>query len=152
MAGKTTVFASDFLKLIFNGTTIANIAKNVDPGDSPLTNLFLSLHTGDPEVVGNTGNAQTYLELQYNGGGQRVGVVRSLSGWTVTGNSVSPASVVNFPEKTSGTGGTATFVGIGTSQSNAGKLLWSGELSTPIVVTADGTVPSIKTSSTITET
>jgi hypothetical protein len=151
MAGKTTVFAADFLKLIFNGTTIPNIARDVDPATgSPLTSLFLSLHTSDP---GRTpANGQLTNELQYNGGGQRVGVVRSASGWTVTNDAVSPAAVVNFPEKTSGDGGSANWVGVGTSQSGAGKLLWSGQLTPPIVVTANGTVPSIKTSSTITET
>jgi hypothetical protein len=146
MAGKTTVFANDFLKLIFNKTPIANIAD--DAASSPLQNLFLSLHTQDP----GRGGTQLTNELQYNGGGQRVSVVRSNAGWTVTTDAVSPAAVVNFPEKTSGDGGTANWVGVGTSQSGAGKLLWSGQLTPPIVVTANGTVPSIKTSSTITET
>ena len=149
MAGKTTVFANDFLKLIFNKTTIANLA-DADAVASPLGSLFLSLHTADPGVGGN----QTTNELAYTGYARK-DVVRSASGWTVSNGppaSVSPANVVNFPEKTGGAGGTATFVGIGTSVNGTGKLLWSGQLSPAIVVTADGTVPSIKTSSTITET
>lgn len=41
MAGKTDVFENDLLKLIFNGTAIANLADNA----APLNNLYLTLHT-----------------------------------------------------------------------------------------------------------
>jgi len=36
MAGKSTAFANELLKLIFNGTSIANIADNA--ASSPITN------------------------------------------------------------------------------------------------------------------
>ena len=42
---KSSTFDNDLLKLIFNATAIANIADNA--GSSPLTNLYLSLHTAD---------------------------------------------------------------------------------------------------------
>ncbi len=43
---KGNTFENDLLKLIFNATAIANIADNA--GSSPLTNLYVSLHTADP--------------------------------------------------------------------------------------------------------
>src|SRR5262245_35265390 len=49
--GKANTFDNDLLKLIFNATPIANIADNA--ATSPLTNLYLSLHTADPGAGGN---------------------------------------------------------------------------------------------------
>ena len=46
MAGKTDVFENDILKLIFNASAIANLADNA--ASSPVTKLYLSLHTADP--------------------------------------------------------------------------------------------------------
>ena len=47
---KGNTFENDFLKLIFNATTIANIANNATSG--PLTNLYVSLHTGNIDETG----------------------------------------------------------------------------------------------------
>ena len=44
--GKSSTFDNDWLKLIFNATAIANIADNA--ATSPLTNLYVALHTADP--------------------------------------------------------------------------------------------------------
>jgi hypothetical protein len=49
--GKGATFDNDLLKLIFNATGIANIADNA--ASSPLTNLYVSLHTADPTSSGN---------------------------------------------------------------------------------------------------
>lgn len=49
-AGKGDTFENDVLKLIFNGTAIANLADNA--ASSPLTNLEVSLHTADPTDSG----------------------------------------------------------------------------------------------------
>lgn len=43
---KGNTFELDFLKLVFNATAIANIADNA--ASSPLTSLYLALHTADP--------------------------------------------------------------------------------------------------------
>ena len=48
---KGDTFESDLLKLIFNATAIANIADNA--ASSPLTNLFVPLHTADPGEAGS---------------------------------------------------------------------------------------------------
>lgn len=139
---KGDVFENDWLKLIFNATAIANIADNA--ATSPLTNLFVALHTADP---GETGNQSTN-ETTYTGYG-RVSVARTSGGWTVTGNSVSPAATINFPQCTAGTA-TITHVSVGVATSGATKVLYKGAVSPNISVSA-GVTPQLTTSSAITE-
>lgn len=140
---KGNTFENDLLKLIFNATAIANIADNA--GTSPLTNLYVSLHTGDPGEDGN----QTTSEVSYTGYA-RVAVERTSDGWTVTNNSVSPAADITFGQMTEGTGGTVTHAAIGTASSGTGKILYKGSLSASIEVTT-GVTPIIGAGSTITE-
>lgn len=144
MAGKTDVFENDFLKLIFQGTAIANIADNA--ASSPLTNLYMSLHTADPTDAAASG--QSTNETTYTGYA-RVAVARTSGGWTVTGNSVSPVATISFGTCSAGTA-TITHVGIGTLSSGTGKLLMTGSLS-PSISVSTGVVPQITTASVITE-
>lgn len=139
---KSNAFENDLLKLLFNGTAIANIADNA--GTSPLTDLYVALHTADPGEAGD----QTTNEIAYTSYA-RVAVARSGAGWTVSANSVSPAAAITFPTGTGGSG-TATYVSIGTDASGAGKILYKGAL-TPNVVCGNGITPQITTASTITE-
>ena len=140
---KGNTFENDFLKLIFNGTAIANIADNA--ASAPLTNLYLALHTADPGEAGD----QTTSETAYTGYA-RVAVARTAGGWTVTANSVSPVAAVDFGECTASPGSPATHASIGTAASGAGKVLYKGALS-PAITIAVGVIPRIKTTSTITE-
>lgn len=144
MAGKTDVFENDLLKLIFNGTPIANIADNA--ASLPLTTLYLSLHTADPTDAAASG--QSTSEATYTGYA-RVAVTRSSAGWTVSGNSVSPVANVEFGQCTAGTA-TITYAGIGTAASGTGKLLYVGAISPAIAVSA-GVIPRLTPASTITE-
>jgi hypothetical protein len=139
---KGNTFENDLLKLIFNATAIANIADNA--AASPLTNLYVSLHTADPGEAGD----QTTNECAYTSYA-RVAVARSGSGWTVTNNSVSPAAEISFPTATGGTE-TATHFGVGTASSGAGKLLYSGTVS-PNISISSGVTPKLTTSTTVTE-
>ena len=139
---KSDVWENDLLKLLFNATPIANIADNAASG--PITNIYVSLHTADP----TEGGTQTSSETSY-GAYARVAKLRTSGGWTVTANSVSPASNIDFPEATSGTG-TITHFGVGTLVSGAGKLLYSGTIS-PTITIATGVAPRLTTASTITE-
>lgn len=139
---KGNTYENDILKLLFNATAISNIADNAASG--PLTNLYVSLHTADPGEAGS----QTTSECAY-GSYSRVAVARSGSGWTVTNNSVSPASYIDFPAASSGSE-TATYAAIGTASSGAGKLLYSGAISPSIVITT-GVQPRLSTASTVTE-
>jgi hypothetical protein len=140
--GKSTTFSSDLLKLIFNATAIANMADNA--ASSPLTNLYVSLHTADPGAGGN----QTTNEAAYTSYA-RVAVARSSGGWTVTSNSVSPASTVSFPACTGGSS-TVSYFAVGTASSGTGKILYSGTV-TPNISVASGVTPQLTTASTITE-
>lgn len=140
---KANTFEADMLKLIFQAVAIANLADNA--ASSPLTNLYLSLHTSDPGEAGD----QTTNEISYTGYA-RVAVARTTGGWAITGTSISPVADVTFPASTGGTGGTATHAAIGTDISGAGKILYSGALS-PTIAVANGVTPVIKTTSTVTE-
>lgn len=139
---KGDTFENDWLKLIFQATAIANIADNA--ATSPLTNLYVSLHTADPADAGN----QTTSETAYTSYA-RVAVARTSGGWTVTGNSVSPVANIDFPACTGGTA-TITHFGIGTASSGTGKLLYSGTVS-PNISVSSGVTPRLTTASTVTE-
>ena len=139
---KGNTFENDLLKLIFNATAIAGIADNA--GSSPLTSLYVSLHTADPGEAGD----QATNEVSYTGY-QRVAVARSGAGWTVTNNSVSPASDITFPQCTGGSA-TATHFAVGTAPSGAGKILYKGTV-TPNISISNGVTPRLTTATTITE-
>lgn len=139
---KGNTFENDLVKLIFQATAIANIADNA--ASSPLTNLYVSLHTGDPGETGDqTTNETTYTSYA------RVAVARSGSGFTVTNNSVSPAANIDFPACTGGTA-TITHFGIGTASSSTGKLLYKGSVS-PSISVSTGVTPRLTTSTAVTE-
>lgn len=139
---KSNTFENDLLLLIFNGTAIANIADNA--ASSPLTNLYVALHTADP---GETG-VQTTSECAYTSYA-RVAVARSSAGWTVTANQVVPLAAIQFPTATGGTE-TATHFSIGTASSGDGKILYSGTVS-PNMNISSGITPILSTGTTVSE-
>jgi hypothetical protein len=123
---KGNTFENDVVKLIFNATAIANIADNAS--SSPLTSLYLALHTADPGEAGDqTTNEATYTSYA------RVAVTRNSGGWTVSGNSATNTALVQFPQCTGGTN-TITHVSIGTASSSTGKILYSGALNSSLSV------------------
>jgi hypothetical protein len=140
---KGNTFENDILKLIFNATAIADIAEN--DASSPLTNLYVSLHTADPGEAGD----QTTNETAYTGYA-RVAVARTTGGWTVTNNSVSPVANIDCGECTASPGAAITHFAVGTAASGAGKILYSGTVS-PNITMAVGVIPRLKTTSTVTE-
>lgn len=135
-------FEADILGLIFNATAISGLADNASA--SPLTNLYVALHTADPGEGGNQGTS----EVNYTGYA-RVAVQRSGAGWTLAGQTISPTAVIEFGEMTAGTAGTATHATVGTAASGAGKVIIRGALS-PTIQFQVGTVPRIRANSTIT--
>lgn len=139
---KGDTFENDLLKLIFNATAIANMADNA--AASPLTNLYVALHTADPGEAGN----QTTSEVAYTSYA-RVAVARTTGGWTVTANSVSPAADITFPAGTGGSG-TATHWSVGTAASGTGKILYKGTV-TPNIVLGNGITPKLTTATAVTE-
>lgn len=135
-------FEADILGLIFNATAISGLADNASA--SPLTNLYVALHTADPGEGGN----QSTSEVNYTGYA-RVAVQRSGAGWTLAGQTISPTAVIEFGEMTAGTAGTAVYATVGTAASGAGKVIIRGALS-PTIPFQVGTVPRIRANSTIT--
>jgi len=121
---KGTTSSNDYLKLLYTAVAIANIGDNA--ASAPLTNLYASLHSAYPGVGGD----QTTSEISYTGYA-RVAVARSGSGWTVTGNSVSPVAQINFGQ-CSGGSATAMFFATGTASSSTGKLLHFGPIGTKL--------------------
>lgn len=138
--GIDLTFAGQLLKLIGNGTAIANIADNA--AASPLTNLYWALHSADP-----AGGNQATSEIAYTGYA-RVASLRTSSGLVVVGSSILPVADFSFPNPSAAAGAVATFISLGSAASGAGKLLWSGALSTPITV-AIGNPPLISGGSSI---
>jgi hypothetical protein len=139
---KGNTFENDVCKLIFNATAIANIADNA--ASSPLTNLYMALHTADPGEAGT----QTTSECAYTSYA-RVAVARTSGGWTVTNNSVSPVANIDFPAATGGSE-TATHASVGVASSGSTKILYSGAIS-PSIVISSGVTPRLTTASAVTE-
>lgn len=139
---KGNTFENDFLKLVFQATAIANLADNA--ASSPLTSLYVSLHTADPGEAGD----QTTNEATYTGYA-RVAVLRSASGFDISANAVNLHAITAFPACTA-SNNTITHFAIGTASSGAGKLLYSGTV-TPNLTVANGVTPELDTSGTITE-
>ena len=142
MAGKSDIFETDILDLIFQGVAIADIAEN--DATTPLTTYHVSLHTADP----GEGGTQLTSEATY-GAYARIAVTRTGAGWAVTGGVASPVADITFPQATSGSN-TITHAMVGTLLTGAGKHLFSGTVTPNITVTTNVT-PRLTTASTITE-
>lgn len=139
---KSDTFENDLMKLIFNATAIANLADNA--ATSPLTNLYVALHTADPGEAGTQATSEaTYTSYA------RVAVARTSGGWTVTANSVSPVATISFPAATGGTN-TISYFSVGVASTGATKILYSGTV-TPNISVSSGVTPQLTTSTAITE-
>ena len=130
---KGNTFENDWMKLIFQATAIANIADNA--AGSPLTNLYISLHTVDPGESGD----QSTSEANYTSYA-RVAVLRTAVGWTISNNQAVNAATISFPQATGGSS-TVTYFAVGTASSGAGKILYSGALTAQLAITT-GITPS----------
>lgn len=123
---KSTTFSNDILALVFNATAIAGLAE--DDSSSPLTSLYVSLHSASP----GTGGAQNTNEVAYTNYA-RIAVARSPAGWTVSLAQAINTALNQFAQ-CGVTGATATHVGIGTDSSGAGKMLYAGALNSPLTI------------------
>lgn len=128
---KGNTFENELLLLIFNNTNIADVGDATGlRGSSTAGSLYVSLHTGDP---GEAGTALT-SESAYTSY-TRIGVARSGAGWTVSGNAVSNAALVQFPQCT---GGSETLTHFAVSKASAGAavVLYKGALSSSLAVSS----------------
>jgi hypothetical protein len=128
---KSNTFENDLLQLIFNNVDIALIGDAAGIQNSATAgSLYVSLHTADPDETGTQLSGETSYDNYV-----RVAVARTVGGWTVSGDTVSNASLVQFAQ-CGAVGATLTHFGVGTDSSGAGKLLYSGSLSSPLAVSS----------------
>ena len=128
---KGNTFENELLLHIFNNSDIALIGDATGlRGSSTAGSLYVSLHTGDPGEAGT----QTTSECAY-GSYARVAVARTAGGWTISGNAVTNAALVQFPQCSSGSE-TATYFAIGTASSGTGKILYRGALSASLAISS----------------
>lgn len=135
---------SAILALIFTAVAWANYADNA--ASTPQTNISVALHTADP---GDTGTQST-SEAAYTSYA-RVSVVRTSSGWTISGTSptqAAPVAAIGFPAGTGGSG-TDSFFSTGKTGGGASAILFSGTV-TPNIVSGSGVTPQLTTATTIT--
>jgi hypothetical protein len=142
---KSNALENAYLLLLFNNTNFATVGDATGlRGSTAAGQLFMSLHTADPDEAGT----QSTSEVAYTGYA-RVGVARSGVGFSVSGNAVALAADVTFPPGTGGSG-TATHWGIGTASSGAGVLLYKGTIS-PSIVCGNGVTPELTAGTLVTE-
>lgn len=124
-----TTYASGELALLLQNVANANIgtAAGLQPSASA-GSLYISLHTANPGAGGN----QSTSEASW-AGYARVAIVRSASGWTVSGNSFQNAAAVTFPVATGGSE-TETYFAIGTAATGAGEIVLFGALQSSLAV------------------
>lgn len=124
---KSTALCNQYLGLVFNATAMPNIADNAS--SSPLTNLYLSLHTATPGTGGN----QTTNETAYTNYA-RVAVVRTTSGWQLPSGGSTQNNLLTQFAQCGVTGATITHVGIGTASTGSGTMLYAGALNSSLTV------------------
>ena len=143
--GKGQTFDTGLLQAIFTAVfSNAAISSLFANAGSPLTSLYVALHSADPTATGS----QTSNEISYTSYA-RVAVARTTGGWTVGTATVSPAATISFPACTGGSA-TATYWSVGTASSGAGNLLYAGPIS-PSISISNGVTPQLTSSSAITE-
>jgi hypothetical protein len=128
---KGNSFENEILLLIFNNTNIADIGDATGlRGSSTAGSLYVSLHTGDPGEAGTAlTNEAAYASYA------RVAVPRSGAGWTVTGNAVANAELVQFPQCT-GSSETETHFAVSKAAAGAAVVLYKGALSSSLAVSS----------------
>lgn len=140
--GKSSAFDNDILNLILNGTLIANIADNA--ASSPLTSLYLSMHTADP----GAGGSQNTSEAAYIGYARQA-VPRNGAGFTITGTTANLTTAAIFPTATGGSE-METWAAVGTAATGPGKILYRGPI-TPTLTVSVGASPQLSTATALTE-
>lgn len=124
-----------WLELIFQATVLTAMNTLIANAGSPLTVLYVSLHTADPTAAGTqTSNEAAYTSYA------RVSVARTSGGWSISGETITNVGAITFPACTGGSE-TETFVGVGTASSGAGVLLWAGPLTSSLAI-SNGITPS----------
>lgn len=125
----SNTFENEILLLIFNNTNIALIGDATGlRGSSTAGSLYVALHTADPGEAGTQDtNEATYTNYA------RVAIARTSGGFTVSGDTVTNAAVVTFPQS-GGVTNTITHFSFGVASSGTTKIILSGALSDSLIV------------------
>lgn len=107
--------------------TLKCILRGVDPSWRSNATLYVALHSADP---GETGT-QTTSEVAYTNYARQP--ITKATGWTDGGSTFTNAALIQFPV-CGVTGATARYVSIGTVDSGAGQILYSGQLSADLTI------------------
>lgn len=103
-------FETKLLQLLFNNTTLANIGDATGlVGSSGAGSSQLSLHTS---ALTDASTVLTSNEVAYTGYA-RPTQARSSAGWTISGDTVSNAALIQFGEMTAGGPDTVVHLGLG---------------------------------------
>jgi hypothetical protein len=143
---KLDTFEYDFMRLVFNGVAVTNIAATAGT-----TKLWVGLHTADPTDAGSTANEGGYTQYA------RTAVERTSTGWAVSSGtgaskaSVSPVANIDFPQNVTTSTGTFTHASVYTSSavSSSGGL-YNGTV-TPNINFGQNVTPRLTSGSSITE-
>lgn len=123
---KSTTFSNDLVALIFNATAISKIADNTLT--TPLTVLYLSLHTGTPGIGGSQTTNEVTIGAYPNYARISINRASGASGWDVSSGAATNHTLAAFAQSGAGTGAAITHVAIGTDSSGTGKVLYAGAL------------------------
>lgn len=128
----SNAFENDVLLLLFNNTNIANLGDATGVrGSTAAGSVYVALHTADPGEAGS----QTTSESAFTNYA-RVAVARTSGGWTISGTAptqAANAAAITFPA-CGVTGSTVTYFSVGRDSSGAGEILWSGALTSTLII------------------
>ena len=124
---KSTDTCNKVLNLMYRATAWATVADNA--ASTPLTNVYVALHTG---TLTAATNSQAENEVAYTNYARQA-VARS-TGWSAgSGGSTNNAALLQFPQS-GATGATLAAVSTGTTVSGATAVWHYGTLNSPITI------------------
>jgi hypothetical protein len=136
----TNAAEANLLNLLFLNVDWADVGDASGLQNSATSGSFyISLHTADPGESGN----QTTSETSYTSY-TRIAVARTGSGFTLTGQTITNAALIQFPQCTGGSS-IITHFGIGTDSSGPGNLILKGSLASSLSV-SNGIQPQFASS------
>jgi hypothetical protein len=144
---KGNTFENELMQLIFQAKAAPAVPNLMDNAvTSPLTSLYVALHTADPGEGGDQNtSAATYVNYA------RVAVARNSGGWSVSTNIAQPVADITFPMAGSGTTPqNITHFSVGVASSGATKILYKGAVA-PVLAVSENVTPRLTTQTQITE-
>lgn len=134
--------AANTIKLLFQAVAWSLVADNA--ASTPLTSLYLTLHTASPSGGTQSTSAAAYTSYVYKS-------VTRASGAGGIDQSTNTAALHDLTSFAAATGGseTETHFAIGQSSSGAGIIMFWGTVS-PNIVVSSGVTPQITTASFLT--